>query len=81
MDKDDGGSAFPVVGMQQRGDQQFVGVFANGMTLRDYFAARAITALVTLAGTRFSANKEQADDDARIAYQYADAMLKARANG
>lgn len=36
-----GGSAFPVVGMNSRHGQQFIGVFDGGMTLRDYFAAKA----------------------------------------
>ena len=49
--------------------------YSNGMTLRDYFAAKALpTAIkeVEDAGTYNLA------DVAAIAYQYADAMLKER---
>ena len=45
----------------------------NGMTLRDYFAAKAMQSLVSLpeaSGT--------VDYFAAGAYQYADAMIKAR---
>lgn len=47
----------------------------NGMTLRDYFAAKAMQG--------FMANKSnpmrfQPEDDANWAYSIADAMLKAR---
>jgi hypothetical protein len=45
----------------------------NGMTLRDYFAAKALQGLLACSeadGTN--------DDFARWAYKYADAMLEAR---
>jgi hypothetical protein len=48
--------------------------FDNGMTLRDYFAAKALQALITRDG-------EEADCINVItttAYQYADDMLKER---
>lgn len=56
--------AFPVPGLQH--DETF-----NGMTLRDYFAAKAITG--TLPG-------DKVDEKilARWAYRMADAMLEAR---
>lgn len=57
----DGGSAFPVS-------------FSNpGMTLRDYFAAKAMQGLVT--NGRVPAEKSAV---AKVAYQYADAMLAQR---
>lgn len=43
----------------------------NGMTLRDYFAAKAMQALV---------EKSYFDTTARLAYEIADAMLRAREN-
>ena len=46
-----------------------IGTPQNGMTLRDYFAAKAMQALV---------EKSYFDTTARLAYQIADAMLKAR---
>ena len=41
----------------------------QGMTLRDYFAAKAMQALVA---------KSYFDTTARLAYEIADAMMKAR---
>ena len=41
----------------------------QGMTLRDYFAAKAMQALV---------EKSYFDTTARLAYEIADAMMKAR---
>jgi hypothetical protein len=64
-DKQTGGPAFP--GVDDLGDPY------HGMTLRDYFAAKALQGLLACAeadGTN--------DDFARWAYKYADAMLKAR---
>ena len=43
--------------------------FDSGMTLRDYFAAAALTGLL----------RESEDNDvAKLAYQFADAMMEAR---
>ena len=42
----------------------------GGLTMRDYFAAKALVALLPLCGTNTSAAEE--------AYWIADAMLKAR---
>jgi hypothetical protein len=60
--KDTGGPAFP---------QQDDATGSEGMTLRDYFAAKAMQALIT----RISMS---GGDQARKAYEIADAMLKAR---
>lgn len=67
-DKDTGGSAFPV--------QYSEGSVAKGMTLRDYFAAKAMQYWLSLP-----------IDDAQLAkvgteaYRFADAMLEARKSG
>ena len=45
----------------------------TGMTLRDYFAAKAMQGLISIADLDM-----HQDDYARLAYQQADAMLKAR---
>jgi hypothetical protein len=45
---------------------------ANGMTLRDYFAAKAMQSLITV---QFQTKQAQS---AETAYEWADAMLKAR---
>ena len=67
MSINDGGPAFPHDGQQN---------YTGGMTLRDYFAARAMQSIVSLlyAGIRAS----DLDLMARDAYAIADAMLKAR---
>jgi hypothetical protein len=59
MSKDTGGPAFPRTGWPNE----------TGMTLRDYFAGKAMQALVQ--GNYF-------DVTAKQAYMMADAMLKAR---
>ena len=64
MTKDTGGPAFPVVIPLDQSAE-----FFTGMTLRDYFAAKAMQALL---------HKNYFDVAAKQAYQMADAMLKAR---
>lgn len=62
---DTGGPAFPV---QSAADWQ-----AHGMTLRDWFAGKAMQAYLTAPDTGW-----EFDEVARAAYKMADAMLKAR---
>lgn len=52
---------------------------SRGMTLRDYFAAKAMQAIINETSINVGPNA-QADDlwNAKVAYRYADAMLKAR---
>lgn len=61
-------------------DEKPIGCY-SGMSLRDYFAAQALTGLMDKGwqqdGTPFSADK--AARTARIAYAFADAMLVERA--
>jgi hypothetical protein len=47
----------------------------QGMTLRDYFAAKAMQAIIGREDNRFTTTLEFVGGKA---YQYADAMLKAR---
>ena len=64
-----GGPAFPApAGVAHITDQ--------GMTLRDYFAAKALNGL--LAGTLTPDSLWSQDEAAETAYNMADAMLKAR---
>ena len=58
----DGGPAFPIVGK------------FNGMSIRDYFAAAALQGLLISSPDADCGMKGYVMD----AYQYADAMLKAR---
>ena len=63
MTKETGGPAFPGYG-------------EPGMTLRDYFAAKAMEGV--LAGTLTPTTVWSHDEVAETAYNMADAMLKAR---
>ena len=62
MTKNTGGPAFPTQVASY-----------EGMTLRDYFAAKAMQAMLQLG-----ADSEAFEEDAEMSYQMADAMLRAR---
>jgi hypothetical protein len=64
-----GGPAFPKTPFVEIGTPQ------NGMTLRDYFAAKAMQAIIGREDNRFTTTLEFVGGKA---YQFADAMLKAR---
>lgn len=64
MSKDTGGAAFP-----RSESLQYSQHITGGMTLRDYFAAKAMQALIQTS---------YFDTTARMSYDMADAMLKAR---
>lgn len=72
--KNNGGPAFPVTLSEDHGQPSW---HPNGMTLRDYFAAKAMAALIVAipGGDNGAA---QADEYAQGSYEMADAMLKAR---
>jgi len=74
-DTNDGGPAFPNPG-HDNGPGNYRGRPADGMTLRDYFAAKAMAAMIPVAG---STELEWHDFDllAGSAYAQADAMLRA----
>lgn len=73
----DGGPAFPLAdscceyGNTNRSD-------ANGMTLRDYFAAKAVQGF---AASSDNVGWRSMDHIAETAYEWADAMLRARKEG
>lgn len=74
-----GGSAFPAQPMYRMPDGTEVIVQQNGMTLRDYFAANALAAMIGLENK--DGHKRGAAGVpilAMYAYEYADAMLSAR---
>ena len=50
-------------------------ITCTGMTLRDYFAAKAMQAIIGRADNRFTTTLEFVGGKA---YQYADAMIKER---
>ncbi|HEB4091802.1 TPA: hypothetical protein RZ058_002690 [Enterobacter cloacae] len=81
MSKETGGQAFPKQQWEYDGQNNVLQYQEEGMTLRDYFAAKAMQAVVRrYDGHSFGGGpdspqyKELADD----AYFIADAMLKAR---
>ena len=76
-----GGPAFPTLADNGHSTNQ------DGMTLRDYFAAKALSGVIADPETSGVANEIQENDDdevdyfyfcAALAYSYADAMLKVR---
>jgi hypothetical protein len=67
--------AFPVSALVYNGDGKDPTTIINdGMTLRDYFAAKAMTGLLTAEIVGEYSNVHVAE----IAYRIADAMMKAR---
>ena len=79
--KNGGGPAFPVPLLP---GQSWQGIGpCDGMTLRDYFAAKAMQTLIACAWDRSGDTNHIIDDDGRVSlhlrsYEHADAMLKAR---
>lgn len=76
MSKETGGSAFPNKSSVCGGSS----LESNGMTLRDYFAAKAMQTLIEINYYRIPTNlsSESAMVISFDAYQMADAMLKVR---
>lgn len=78
--KDTSGPAFPYSGVHKGSDMNYI-IDDHGMTLRDYFAAKAMAAIVRRwDGHSFGGgqNSPQYKELAEDAYFIADAMLKAR---
>lgn len=74
MSKDKSGPAFPVDSVSEH---EYC-----GMTLRDYFAAKAMQGMLAYPGDDSMGshhNNNDAKGVAKVAYQYADAMLAERA--
>ncbi len=74
--KDHGGPAFPCVGYEAPEYGAHIMTVTGGMTLRDYFAAKAMQAGIAGCSTRGESMLYK--DMAAFAYGMADAMLKAR---
>lgn len=74
-------AAFPVAPHFDK-NGEVLAFFERGMTLRDYFAAKALQGAIATARP-FTVDGESAktpETYSLVAYQMADAMLKARAN-
>lgn len=80
MSKETGGQAFPRQQWDYDGQNNVLQYQEDGMTLRDYFAAKSLAvAWAALEGGYFEAEPDSsADKMAECAYQLADAMLRAR---
>lgn len=74
---DNGGPAFPEAGLSGLPNGEFIHG-REGMTLRDYFAAKAMQGFI--AGLYADTNNHgfTVEGNVAAAYAYADAMLKAR---
>ena len=71
--KDTGGSAFPAQPAYKMPDGCLIHTNQGGMTLRDYFAAKAMQTILLQ-----SSGHSQRFEVAECAYETADAMLAAR---
>ena len=69
--RDNGGPAFPAHHFDLADGE-------HGMTLRDYFAAKALTGLLGVCMEDDHPGVSYVDHVSRLAYESADAMLKAR---
>jgi len=79
MSKDTGGPAFPREDYQANGHERgFEKLGQEGMTLRDYFAGKAMQSIYSRAGGSPAIDAESCDYFAFHAYVMADAMLKVR---
>ena len=73
-EKETGGPAFPALARWGSNGLPAPALQENGMTLRDYFAAKAMQGLI-VDPERVDQSREEC---ARLSYAMADALLKAR---
>jgi hypothetical protein len=80
-ERKDGGSAFPVNSDEYDQDaERYRPCSEGGMSLRDYFAAKAMQSVCQMIAGRAHevSRSDPIGDIAKEAYQLADAMLRAR---
>ncbi|MCZ4057828.1 hypothetical protein O3W44_00215 [Pantoea sp. LMR881] len=79
MSKETGGAAFPCE-QHETQDGRWNDSFEPGMTLRDYFAAKLMPAVIGSLNGTVTCEEKPGDFDyyAECAYKMADAMLRAR---
>lgn len=83
---DDGGLAFPglnaeFTGISSDGQDRYDIQPSGGMTLRDYFAAKALVGCFNFwvqVNAKTAIGDPNPEAITRLAYEYADAMIKAR---
>jgi hypothetical protein len=80
MAKDDGGPAFPRPHTTVDANSPWFKLGAAGMSLRDWFAGMALAGIAgeCLKGSGMVCDEGRAKTVAMCAFEYADAMLKAR---
>ncbi|CAI1092920.1 hypothetical protein [Serratia grimesii] len=76
--KETGGQAFPRQQWEYDGQNNVLQYQEDGMTMRDYLAAKAMQGMLSNPGMWDLINENHAQYVARDAYLVADAMLKAR---
>ncbi|EOZ1387359.1 TPA: hypothetical protein ACVS3C_001646 [Enterobacter hormaechei] len=79
MSNKTGGTAFPYSGVH-KGEKENLIVDSHGMTLRDYFAAKAMQSALLAPKPENPVERMDiyAQSVAEISYEMADAMLRAR---
>ena len=75
MNTETGGPAFPMSGFDTRHGQSVQAVYQHGMTLRDYFAAKAMQGMLA---SDIECAPEYVPVIVKSAYVLADAMLEER---
>lgn len=78
MSKETECQAFPRQQWEYDGQNNVLQYQEEGMTLRDYFAAKAMQGILSNPGQLDNVNDDAANWVTRDAYLVADAMLKAR---
>jgi hypothetical protein len=76
----EGGPAFPST-TRKVTDTEESETFYKGMSLRDWFAGKALNGLIAFPGMVEGGLTKSPGPVVRIAYEYADAMLKEREKG
>lgn len=75
----DGGPAFPLPEIYDDRRGETIQYASEGMSLRDYFAAKAMQVYIaSFVGIDAYALEESRNDTARRCYRMADAMVRAR---
>lgn len=79
MSKETGGQAFPQQKWEYDGQNNVLQYQEDGLTIRDYFAAKALQGMITTSGAPALSGFDGFEEImAKAAYKVADEMLKAR---
>ena len=80
----DGGAAFPIPSYLDKpteNGERLIIIESNGMSLRDYFSAKAMQGLITSENIKNFLSGELPQNISKMAYFMADAMLAERQKG